>query len=327
MRFRAITALCVSLLIAAAPSPAAADLGRLLLSLPDKPLAQLVDLGHVAPLTDHPDPNAKGSRHDSHNRHYFKLTNTGFKQDTFTVFSAATGQMAYEARALPRVSEAALAPHADGVFSFVFLDIASDAGVFAIVDLATPARLLASSKGAVGQYLHWWMPDGSLARIHAHTGELSTARVTLQGPQQAIEWRTTGQVAPPLPGALFGEAALSPRGDELLLSTVEARTRRTDLWMLDLRSGGLQRITRDGFLSFVMWSPDGRHLLLRRDNVSHIGSTVQGQCSYWLAPREAREVSGAVPGLPHATLRQVLYDAGQRAPASLPCGRVSAWLR
>lgn len=326
---RRLSALALTFAAAAtaAQPPAGAGLGRLLLSLPDRPLAQVVNLDRPAPLADHPDANAKGSRHDAHNSHYFKLRNIGFKQDAFTVFSAATGQVAFEARALPRVSEAAPSPHTASVVSFVFLDIASDTGVFAVVDLANEPRVLASYQGEVGQYLHWWMPDGSLARLHARSGELSAARSSPQAAHERIEWRATGQLAPPLPGALFGTAALSPAGNEVLLSTVEARTRRVDLWMLDLRTGTLQRVTNDGFVSFVMWSPDGRHLLLRRDNVSHIGTTVQGQCSYWLAPREARGVSGIVPGLPHATLRQVGYDAGQRAPAPLPCGTVSAWFR
>lgn len=301
--------------------------GRLLITLPNHPLPQIVNLDRLAPLADHPDGNARGSRHDGRNGHYFKIQNIGFKQDTLTVFSAATGQLEYTARELPRISEADPSPQAASVFSFVFLDIASDKGLFAVVDLANQQRVLASDKGEVGKYLHWWMPDGSLRRMHAHTGELSAWRGSLQSTNERIDWQPLGAVPPPLPGALFGAAAVSPDGDALLLSTVEARTHRVDLWMLDLRGGALQRVTNDGFVSFVRWSPDGRHLLLKRSNVSHIGSTVQGQCSYWLAPRDARQVSGVVPGQPHAALRQVFYDAGRQVPASLPCGEVSAWLR
>lgn len=321
---------CVGLALVAqlgcAGDAAAARLGSLLITLPDSELPQVVNLDNPERLTVHADRNAGDARFYGGNSHYFKIRNIGFKQDAFTVYSSATGQVEYLARSVPRVSEAQPSPTAAGVFSFVFLDTAGDTGLFAVVDLSQEQRVLASYKGQVGKYLHWWMPDGSIRRLHAHTGELSTWRGNLQGANERIEWQTTGAIPPPLPGVIFGMASLSPTGDELVLSTVDVRTRRVDLWMTDLRGAGLQRITNDGFVSFVTWAPDGKHFLLQRSNVSSINTSFRGQCSYWIAPGSVRDAAGIVPGVPHPALRQVFYGS-QQAPNSLPCGKVAAWIK
>ena len=88
--------------------------------------------------------------------------------------------------------------------------------------------------------------------------------------------------------------------------------------------GPLQRVTRDGFVTFVAWAPNGRSLLLRRSNVSSIGTTFRGQCSYWVVPAGARDVAGIVPGVANPGARQVLHGS-PHAPDSLPCGKVGAW--
>lgn len=300
--------------------------GSLWITLPGHEAVQRVNLDEPDRLTDHPDRNAKGARYFLGNRHYFKIQNVGFKQDTLTVHAAETGQAEYVAAQLPRLSDVEPSPVAPQLFSLVFLDTASDAGAFAVVDISSGQRMLAGYKGDVGKYLHWWMPDGSLRRLHAHTGELSAWHGRLQDGNERIAWQVIGTLPLPLPGHVYAIAALSPSGQELLLSTVEPRMRREDLWMADLRSGSLQRVTRDGFVSFVRWSPDGSGLLLRRSNVSSIDSTVRGQCAYWIVPAGAREVSNLVAGVAHPTARQVLYGSRQ-APESLPCGKVAAWVQ
>lgn len=302
-----------------------ARLGSLLITLPGINAVQRVNLDQPQPLVEYTDRNAKGARFYAGNRHYFKIQSAGFKQDTLTAYAADTGQATYVASNIPRLSDVAPSPTASGVFLFTFLQVASDAGAFAIVDLASGHRMLASYNGEVGKYLHWWMPDGSLRRLHAHTGELSAWQGRLHGGNEQIDWRVIGALPPPSPGHVFATAALSPSGQELLLSTVEPRTRREDLWMADLRGGELQRVTRDGFVSFVRWSPDGRNLLLRRSNVSSIGTTFRGECAYWIIPAGARDVTGLVAGVAHGTARQVFHGAG-RPPDSLPCGDVAAWL-
>jgi hypothetical protein len=307
--------------VQAVPAP---GLGRLLISLPRHERAQIVELDRLAPLQDHADLNVRQARHDSDNRHYVKIQNVGFKQDEVTVYAAATGQLQYTAR-VPRVSDVLASPVSPGVRAFVFVDTASDKGLLAVVDLADHHRLVAVQQGDVGRYLHWWMPDGSLRRLHAITGELSAAEVPLQGANAPIAWQLIGRLAPPEPGQVFATAALSPDGQALLLSAVEPRSRREDLWMADPRGGPLQRITRDGFVSFVRWSPDARHLLLRRSNVSSINTVVQGQCAYWLVPASARDLPGFVAGLAHPVARQVFYAEGQQS-VSLPCGQVATWL-
>lgn len=317
----AVLLAAVASLVQAAPGP---GLGRLLISLPDHERAQLVELDGLAPLQDHADLNVRQARHDGDNRHYVRVQNVGFKQDEVTVYAAATGQAQYTAR-VPRVSDVLASPVSPGVRAFVFLDVASDQGLLAIVDLADEQRLLAVQRGDVGRFLHWWMPDGTLRRLHAHTGELSAAAVPLQGANVPLVWQPIGRLAPPEPGQVFATAELSPDGRALLLSAVDPRSRREDLWMADPRGGALQRITRDGFVSFVRWSPDARYLLIRRSNVSSINTTVQGQCAYWIVPAAARELPGFVAGLAHPVARQVFY-ADDRGPASLPCGKVATWL-
>lgn len=313
-------------LASSAGSSATARWGGLLISFPDSEFPQIVNLDSLEGLARHPDRNAKGARFFGDSRHYYKIQNVGFKQDSFAVYDAASGQLEYQARSVPRISEAEPSPHAASVFSFVFLDVASDKGLFAIVDLANEPGLLASYKGDVGKYLHWWMPDGSIRRLHAHTGELSAWRGKPQERNERMDWQVIGEIPPPLPGVIFGMAALSPKGNELVLSTVDVRTRKVDLWMADFRDPALRRITSDGFVSFVTWSPDGRHMLFQRNNVSSIDTSFTGQCSYWIAPSSARELTGIVPGTPHAVARQVFYGSRQ-APSSPPCGKVAAWVK
>ncbi|RTL36327.1 MAG: hypothetical protein EKK53_23200 [Burkholderiales bacterium] len=300
-------------------------LGSLLITLPDSEFVQRLDLDQPDRLSDLPDRNAKGARFFAANRYYFKIQDSGFKQDTLTVYAADTGRAAYVASRVPRLSDVEPSPLAEGVFFLTFLGIASDTGVFAVVDLANGQRVLASYKGEVGQYLHWWMPDGSLRRLHAHTGELSAWSGRLQDAREPITWQVLGVLSPPLPGQLYATAVPSPSGQELLLSTVDPRSRHEDLWMVDMRDGTVQRVTRDGFVSFVRWSPDGRSLLLRRSNVSSINTTFRGQCSYWIVPSSGREVSGLVPGIAHALAQQVFYG-NRGSPQSLPCGKVAAWM-
>lgn len=311
--------------VAAAPELAPAPtLGRLLITLPGAERAQWVNLDRPARLSDHADPNAKGARFFDGNRHYFQIQNAGFKQDTLTVFSAATGQAEYVAQGLPRITSADPSPIRPAVFSLVLLDIASDTGVFAVVDLGSGQQVLASYPGEVGQYLHWWMPDGSLRRLHAHTGELSAWHGKLSEAGQRMQWRVIGALPLPEPGVIFSTAALSPNGQALLVSALEPRSRREDLWMASPDGGPLQRVTRDGFVTFVAWAPNGRSLLLRRSNVSSIGTTFRGQCSYWVVPAGARDVAGIVPGVANPGARQVLHGS-PHAPDSLPCGKVGAW--
>lgn len=310
----------------ASGAPPTSRMGSLLISLPDSELPQIVNLDSPQTLVAHPDRNAKDSRFYGSNRYYFKIQNVGFKQDTFSVFSSTTGRLEYVAKGIPRVWEAEPSPSAAGVFSLVFLDTGSDNGLFAILDLSNEQRVLASYKGAVGKFLHWWMPDGSLRRLHAHSGEMSVWRGSLNGVNERIEWQSLGTIPPPVQGAIFGMASPSPNGAELVLSTVQARTRKVDLWMADLQSSGLQRITNDGFVSFVTWSPDGKHFLFQRSNQSSINTSFQGQCSYWIAPGSVRNVSDVVPGIAHSAVRQVFYGS-QQSQTSLPCGKVAAWFK
>ena len=322
------------LLLASGTAPAAPGMepqaparwGTLWVTLPGQAAAQRVNLDEIQRLAEHPDRNAKDASYFGGNQHYFKIQNAGFKQDTLTVHAADTGRAEYVAAQLPRLSQAEPSPLAPHVFSLVFLEVASDSGAFAVVDIAGGQRMLASYKGDVGKYLHWWMPDGSLRRLHAYTGELSAWQGRLQDGNERIAWQVVGALPPPLPGHIYATAAPSPNGQELLLSTVEPRMRREDLWMADLRGGGLQRVTRDGFVSFVRWSPDGKSLLLRRGNVSSIDTTFRGQCAYWIVPAGARDVTDLVAGITHATARQVFYGSRQ-SPESLPCGKVVAWVQ
>ena len=77
------------------------------------------------------------------------------------------------------------------------------------------------------------------------------------------------------PAADYVDFRLSPDETRLAYSRVDPVTQAPDVWVHDLRSGAIQRVTSDSLTeASVLWSPDGDELIYRSNRGSAEQPTV-----------------------------------------------------
>lgn len=151
-----------------------------------------------------------------------------------------------------------------------------------------------------------WAPDRGVVAIAEPTGTDRETSIVLISTEDG----TRTSVTTPPEGTLGdGEPVFHPSGGHLAFTRYSSRTHH-DLYVLDLRSGEVRAVTRDGrFLAGHTWTPDGAHLVF--------SSNRSGNFRLWRVPRD-----GGVP----EWLNISAYDPGRPSVAAAGAGLVySEW--
>jgi len=102
---------------------------------------------------------------------------------------------------------------------------------------------------------------------------------------------------------------------------------KTDVWVANIDGSNPYRLTDVGHVAHPVWSPDDSRIAFSYDTLSHmvggLPGSATGQCSYWNAPAEARDVSGLVKDQRHAVARQMTVNFS--GIKNYPACNIVAW--
>lgn len=156
------------------------------------------------------------------------------------------------------------------------------------------ARSLTPAMDSLNERFPVWSPDGSAIAFLSNRHAPGRARpaIFVMNADGTSAWKV-GPDSVPYQGA----PDFSPDGRQIVFSGggLEGGPLKTDLYLMDLYGGNVQRLTQlDGFVACPRWSPDGERILFSKDidqllvvdvksgRVSHaLPDGVEGGCGDW----------------------------------------------
>jgi serine/threonine-protein kinase len=159
---------------------------------------------------------------------------------------------------------------ADGAVMAVPLDLSGKRTAGSAVSVHDPVTVVAGNNGNSGIFI-------------SRGGALAVARGTSAG---QLAWLARDGSVKPLSSDVrsFADPRLSPDGRRIAAAVTDAGAAKADVWIYDLASSTLSRLTSFESVQYFEWTRDGRSLVV-------LAAGAQDRAAFWLQPAEG----GAAP--------------------------------
>ncbi|EHR71447.1 hypothetical protein BurJ1DRAFT_2618 [Burkholderiales bacterium JOSHI_001] len=257
---------------------------------------------------------------------YLEYTLGGAGTDQINVFNSANRQLLYQVQVPSFCGRLRASPVSKTqVLGQCFQSLLSNQGILVVIDLAG-SSLVHSEPDQPKRYKYRWLPDGTVLRVHDETGAI--AKATVGG-----AWQTLGQLSVPS-NRRVQALEVNVQGTRLAMTfreysdfANETPSTVADLWVANLNGSAQERVTSNGNVYAVQWSPDGSKLAFNVDTSScGDASACGGTSSWWVAASSARNLQSLVAGVAHASAAQLQrrFPSGNVTP--LVGTDLMAWL-
>jgi WD40-like Beta Propeller Repeat len=143
-----------------------------------------------------------------------------------------------------------------------------------------------------------WLPGGEY-RYLRYDGSLVAGSASAADP--SLSEKQVGKIVRPTGYVENLRLAISPDGKQIAM-TFEAGPlpndplrNKSDVWLIDINGGNLERLTNDDLSSNPVWSPDGKYIVLAYQFNINSGLVGRGDlgntCDRWYVPATARNAA------------------------------------